>query len=286
VTLVLVAAGVARHNLQLGRGDRQGTARLAYTAFLALLCAWALSAAHVASRWEFFMFVKAVSWAAFSAGMLWILYLAIEPEARRHWPDALISWTRLQRGRIRDPLAASHLMAGILSHLAVSACGLSLIWALGASKPIFLPRIDALSSAGYSMSFLCFELSRALGSGMFVLFVITLLRRVTRRVWIAELIGAFLFGVMGPSFWVYRGGLFALNNALTFYVALLMLRRFGLLALWASMFLYFALTLPLSLESWYAGRSLAILLITAAVSAWALWVILAAQSRPATASTG
>jgi hypothetical protein len=46
------------------------------------------------------------------------------------------------------------------------------------------------------------------------------------------------------------------------------------------MFLYFVLTLPISLESWYAGRSAATLLIPAAMSAWALWVILSSQPEP------
>jgi hypothetical protein len=284
VTVFLVGAAVARHNLQLGRGDRRGAARLASVAFLTGMCTWVLAAAHVESVWELTLFVKALCWATFAAGMLWVLYLAIEPDARRHWPDALISWTGLQTGRVRDPLVASHLLAGILAYLGVSAPGLALIWALGSGKPILIPRIDALSSAGYSLGFLSFEVTRALGAGMIILLVVMLLRRLTRRLWIAELIGAVLFGVLGPKWWVNPYTLFAVYYTLSFYVFLLALRRFGLLALWVSTFLFFVLTLPVSLTSWYAGRSLAILLIPAAVAAWALWVILSAQRRPVTES--
>jgi hypothetical protein len=50
--------------------------------------------------------------AVFLASLFWSLYIAIEPYVRRHWPDALISWTRLQAGRVRDPLVASHVLAG------------------------------------------------------------------------------------------------------------------------------------------------------------------------------
>ncbi len=284
--LMLVGAAVARHNLQLGRGDRRGAARVASVAFLGMMCAWFLSAAHVASLWELTLFLKALCWAAFNAGCLWVLYLAIEPDARRHWPDALISWTRLQTGRVRDPLVASHFLAGIFAYLGVSTLGLTLIWAFGSGKPIFLPRIDALSSAGDSLAFLSFEVTRGLGSGTFILFVVMLLRRLTRRVRVAELIGAVLFGVLGPGHFVYQAALFAVYSTLAFYVLLLLLRRFGLLALWAGTFLFFSLTLPVSLTSWYAGRSLAILLIPAAVATWALWVILSAQRRPVTESAG
>jgi hypothetical protein len=105
------------------------------------------------------------------------------------------------------------------------------------------------------------------------------------RLWIAELIGAVLFGVLGPKPWVHQYTLVAVHSTLVFYVLLLLLRRFGLLALWAGAFLFFVLTLPVSLTSWYAGRSLAILLIPAGVAAWALWMILSAQ-RPGTESAG
>ena len=32
---------------------------------------------------------------------------------RRKWPESLISWTRLHGGQFRDPLVASHILAGL-----------------------------------------------------------------------------------------------------------------------------------------------------------------------------
>ena len=49
------------------------------------------------------------------------LYLGVEPHVRRHWPDSLISWSRLQAGRFRDPLVCSHVLAGIGAGLAAEA---------------------------------------------------------------------------------------------------------------------------------------------------------------------
>ena len=34
----------------------------------------------------------------------WLYYLALEPYVRRLWPQALISWSRVLAGRVRDPL--------------------------------------------------------------------------------------------------------------------------------------------------------------------------------------
>jgi hypothetical protein len=42
-----------------------------------------------------------------------LFYVAIEPYVRRNWPESLISWTRLHNGQFRDPLVASHILAGL-----------------------------------------------------------------------------------------------------------------------------------------------------------------------------
>ena len=39
-----------------------------------------------------------------AAGLLWLLYLALEPYVRRFWPATLVSWSRLMARQWRDPL--------------------------------------------------------------------------------------------------------------------------------------------------------------------------------------
>jgi hypothetical protein len=104
----------ARYTLRLGRGDRKGASQMAWLTFICGMCFWAFSASHVARYWELHLVLKAVSTAVFASGLVWSLYLAIEPPVRRNRPDSLISWTRLQRHRLRDPLVASHVLAGTL----------------------------------------------------------------------------------------------------------------------------------------------------------------------------
>jgi len=49
------------------------------------------------------LFIIAVSTALFTSGLTWMLYLAVEPWVRRHWPKTIISWSRLlsAKGAIR-----------------------------------------------------------------------------------------------------------------------------------------------------------------------------------------
>ena len=112
---------VARHNLRLGRGDRKGAAKIAVAAFLSGMCWWGLATTHMASLAEIGLLFNGTSTTAFISGLLWIAYLAAEPYARRNWPDSLISWNRVLGGRLRDPLVASHVLAGFLAFYAAVA---------------------------------------------------------------------------------------------------------------------------------------------------------------------
>jgi hypothetical protein len=82
--------------------------------------AWAFSAGHVASKLEANLLIRAFSWPAFIAGGFWLVYVALEPYVRRSWPDALVSWTRMCNGQIRDPVVASHILAAIVAAEAFS----------------------------------------------------------------------------------------------------------------------------------------------------------------------
>jgi len=289
ITLLLAGAFLARQNVKSGRSDRAGAARLATFGFIATLTSWVLLAAHVAGIFEINLFVRALCIAAFMTGVLWVGYLSVEPYARRYWPDALISWTRLQTGRLRDSLVASHVLAGVLTEAALVVFCDALMWAFGSGRPIFLPRIDGLNGPAYAAGLLFHDLVRAFGVGLAILVVVVLLRLLVRRMWLADALAAIVLGgvLSGLGNWVYQNTTvytaFAILNAFAFLV---LLRRFGLLAIWAALATTFALFSPVSVASWYAGRALVVLAIPAAAGAWALWVILSAQRQPSTESAG
>ena len=284
--LILILCGgvlLASHNLRLGRGDRAGAARLGVTAFVLILVAWLLSARHVLGFWELNLFAIAVSWGAFAAGTLSCLYLAIEPYIRRHWPDALISWTRLQAGRFRDPLVASHILAGLVFSQVFGAL-VNPLFSLAGSRLRIPLNFIVLDGSRHFAAVLLGESVLALFGAFGFLFLLAGARTLLRRTRLADALLCFLFVLLQlgnptlPDLW--QRAVTAAILAPFLYGFLWMVRQFGLLSLVVGLShgLYFA-TKPFSLGSWFADRSLALILIPAITSAFAVWVILSSDRR-------
>jgi hypothetical protein len=218
-----------------------------------------------------------------------MFYVATEPYVRRNWPDALISWTRFQSGRSRDPLVASHVLAGISTIAGVSVLVQAIQLAVNWLGPVQINTngLTSLDSvAAFISNMLTWE-ARNLFLAIAFLLLVVLLRLLVRRLWIADVLGTVLFaaGFSANGANVYQRVLFGLMIALLFYSLLSVLRWFGLLAIVAGLVLVFVqYEVPPVFASWYAGRALVALVIPAAVSAWALWVILSSQHRHATDS--
>lgn len=116
----LVIALLAR-NLRQRRGDAKGALRLALAVFLASLFGLMLRNDHAGSLLgEIGLTVNIFSQAFYFAAVIWASYLAMEPFARRHWPQLLISWSRLLQGRWRDPMVGRDLLWGALAGIAIS----------------------------------------------------------------------------------------------------------------------------------------------------------------------
>jgi tRNA A-37 threonylcarbamoyl transferase component Bud32 len=282
---------VAWHNIRVGRGDRAGAAKLAGLIFVLTMCGWISGAAHVTSAWEVAMILVALSSAALNAGLLGAAYLAIEPHVRRHWPDALISWSRAQSGRLKDPLVASHVLAGMAA-AGVAVFGLAAgdVASRSSSRELLAFRLDSLNSVPVFVSGLIGIQSAALFVVIGFLLWVVLTRTLLRRAWLADVLASLLFGLGGLQTGnAVQNAFFFLIYALLGYSMVWTLRRFGLLATLA----YFAAaltasvsTIPMTFPSWYSGRDLMTLGIPAAVAAWALWVIVSAKWRPSMDTSG
>ena len=109
---ILVGAILVRHNLRSGRSDRRGALRLAAAIGGLTLIMWILGGHHVRNSDEGWLFLEAFSNAAGTGLIYWILYAALEPFARRRWPEMLISWQRALSGRWRDPLVGRDALIG------------------------------------------------------------------------------------------------------------------------------------------------------------------------------
>jgi len=282
VMIALLGGAVlaARSNLRAGRGDRKGAALVAGVFFFLSMGVWALRAAHVPSFWEGRMLISALSQFGFVAAMMWLAYIAIEPYMRRHWPDALISWNRLQAGRIRDPLVASHVLIGLtLRPLTI----LFLMILLGTPpRPGFLN--GYLDSPKHAIGFLIGAPGVALLISVAFLMLVVVSRMLLPKVWIADVVASILMGITGitpggsPTLMVAG----AVANSFAIYVALWVFRRFGFLATVAWWLGYACTGLgPLILTEWYAGFGIAAHGIPVALAAYALWVIVSSERRPA-----
>ena len=107
-----LAALLAWKNLRLGRGDRRGAFRLVLFIFATRFLYWIVTAHHVFTTDEVFLFVEALASALYWSALLGLMYLALEPFVRRRWPEGLISWSRLLAGDVRDPLVGRDILIG------------------------------------------------------------------------------------------------------------------------------------------------------------------------------
>jgi len=271
---LLFAAGLvlARRNLRLGRGDRRGGFRLGMYMFVLSALSWSLKAhlqASVVHLWSAFIFT--VSDSLFAAAFVWVAYMALDPYARKYWPDLLISWNRLVAGRWRDPLVGRDVLIGTLFGCVWAAC-INLVYAL----PLWMriPRITPihieslpLGTSAQALGYLLGEQANAIVSSLAVTLVLVSARLLFRRkapaVAFTCLVVATLI-VGGENYFVTIP--LALLNALLLTTALV---RFSILAygtciLVGTVTIHFPMTLDFS--RWYAGRSMFALCVVLAMA--------------------
>ena len=195
---VLGGSLLARHNVLAGRGDRRGAFRLAAAVIILQMAMWALGAHHVATANEVDNFFGAFCIAVGLGVGFWIVYVALEPFARRRWPEMLISWSRALAGGWRDPLVGRDALIG-----AVVGIALGLI--LGPLRVLLPPRLnlpgppphpfDDSAPIGPRQA-VAWLISFSLLSAFWVLgivFLLVLVRMVVRRGWLAGLLVTLMY---------------------------------------------------------------------------------------------
>ena len=136
---------VAIRNVRLGRGDHRTAMRFGlYLATIRLL--WLIDARPADDYVG--LLIGHLAWAAYRFSISYVFYLALEPYARRLWPEMLISWVRLFGGRFRDARVGRDVLIGV-----AAGCAFALVHSL--SQWIFIDRIP--SNEGLSSSFWSLE---------------------------------------------------------------------------------------------------------------------------------
>jgi serine/threonine-protein kinase len=282
---VLVGAVLlTRRNIQLGRGDRRGAFRLATYIFCVLMLAWLLQASHVPTSSEGSMLAMATAIALYVGTLVWLFYMALEPSVRRIWPEVLISSTRILMGRFRDPRVGRDVLIGALMGVgaALLACVNTLLptW-LGLSDPpwpLFSFSLNTLLGPRYFLGETCYILALSIQNPIYLFMLFLLLRVVLRKQWLASTAAVVLWTV---TLSVHSG------NPLTTWPIILMgmilvvivMIRFGLLAMVSFFFVRTLLSEPITLNStqWYFLPSLGVLGIVAGLAAYGFWAALAGR---------
>lgn len=114
ILAILIGTGwLAFKSLASGRGDRVGAFRVGL--FLCI-CGGitVLAAAHrLPSPRDILIGAEGFQSAIVVGVEFWLFYVALEPYVRRVYPQALISWTRLGRGCLQDPIVGRHILIGM-----------------------------------------------------------------------------------------------------------------------------------------------------------------------------
>src|SRR6185437_4997636 len=177
------AALIARHNVRQGRGDRRGALQLAVFVSVIAFVVWVLDAKHYAnpSIESSHFFVGQPLWAA---GLLWLLYLAVEPYVRRFWPTTVVSWSRLMARKWRDPLVGRDILFGVgiglLVHL-IFQIRLVLLPRLGYPISMDLPDLGQLMGTHMVIARVLNNVFDAAINAIFTVFAVVLLKIVVRR---------------------------------------------------------------------------------------------------------
>ena len=281
--LVLAAAAlVARYNTRRGRGDRAGALRLAGFTSCVFMLIWVFEGSHVAALGELVLFFGALSYALLLAAAVWILYVAIEPTARRRWPHSMISWNRLLAGSFRDPLVARDVLVGLTFGTAatlVSKVQQLVFVGFGTTPNTSVVPGSLMGVKGAIAAFLTL-IPNCVVQALVWFMLIFVLRVILRRDWLAA--GAFVLIYIGLNLLASgtSPALSALFAALVTALMVFTMLRFGLVALIASFFVYVLLLMfPVTADfsAWYAGTSLFALLSVAILAALAFHTSLAGR---------
>ena len=275
---------LARRNLRLGRGDRNGAFKLALFICVLELVAWLFGAHHVLSISGELKSILLNLPLSLTAGMvMWLIYIALEPFLRRRWPHRIISWNRLLTGDLRDPLVGRDILIGVLGGALalVNSYGWhALSGRIGTAPemPIVVP-LETLVGARKVAAFFSLHLLSSLVDAAVYMLVLLLFSILLRNERLAiALLWLVVVGFQGLASDNLTTGLIA--AAITSAIFIFVLVRFGLLAsIFAQFFFLLGALYPLTSDFsvWYSGITVFALALGLSVAVYGFFTSLAGQ---------
>ena len=275
ILLLLGGIWIAWRNYANGKGDTRGALRLSGGVFGIELSIWVCRHHFIPTIATLGRLVLAMSTGLFLSAVVGILYLALEPYVRRRWPQAIVSWSRLMTGRVRDPLVGRDVLWGVILGVTWTfAVGVGLLLLMRVGGTPDLPSTSLLLGGRQALGIWLLNVVQCIVGTLEFFFVLFLLRIVLRNRWLAA--GGFVAvwtaintlqgehpEIMGPV-WL-----------LVFSIAALAVTRFGLITFAVAIFTAnVLLSLPYTLDFslWYASSASLMLLSFVAIASWGCYL--------------
>jgi serine/threonine protein kinase len=272
---LLVGSGVlARRNYRRGRGDREGALRLALVMF-ALEMGLFFCRSHFATIGDTIgLCIIAISTGLFISAVTWMLYMAVEPWVRRHWPQTIISWSRLLSGKGRDPVVGRDILFGVV---------LGIVWLLvfqirsipmmrmGAAP--FLFSTETLMGGREALGAWLRQWPQSIQTTLIFFFVLFGLKVLLRKEWIAAIVFVAIFALPRGLSSTYMAVEFP-TQILVYAIAVLIVLRFGFIPLACAIFTIDLMNnVPFSgdFSAWYMTTSILTLLSVLALAGWGFY---------------
>ena len=215
--------------------------------------------------------------------MVWIYYIAMEPFARRWWPQVLVSWTRLLSGEWRDSLVARDMLIGVALGVALNVLTHSIFLCCAFlfqsfQSPVFVgldPKIgffnlQSVMGIRFTINELLYFMNQQiildLALLIWVLVILRFVLRSQKAAIVMSILLVALFASGGSSPLDLISGL--IFSATLFFA----LMRFGFLAALLCGFINIVIgNLPMTLHAsaWYSGYGFLTLAVLAAIVLYA-----------------
>lgn len=277
---------LARYNLKNGRSDPKGAFKIALFVFVVSVLSHLLIAHHVpVLSDEMEIFLKSCGFSLVYAALIWLIYIALEPFARRRWSELIISWTRLLAGEIHDPMVGRDILVGGLLGLGhtTSICLMFVlpVWLKIPVSPNTGAGIYNLLGLKGMMAGLGVQLVEAIFLALGELFLLVLLGIALRKKWLAVSVFWILyFLIIGLAFASTGPSIFWFGPLLIAILSVYCLVRFGLLAL-VSFQLFFFLSfhnqITADFSKWYIGNTIFAVVLIIGLAIYGFYTSLAGQ---------
>jgi predicted Ser/Thr protein kinase len=272
--MIVCAVWLARRNYRQGRGDMQGALLLARITFVLLMVLWLLQSHLVPDFPLFGQMMIALATSLFMSTLIFVLYLALEPYVRRYWPHAIISWSRLLTGRLRDPLAGRDILFGVL---------LGVIWLMifkvGRIVTMRMGDAPELLANGYLLSTRAgiavwlSQLPLTILATLQFFFIFLGLKVLLKRDWLATIVFITIFSAAKSVGENHIAATLAIVVPV-YLILSLIVYRFGLVPLACAIFTVDMLAnvpFTANISTWYFGTTMFSLCSVIALAAWGFY---------------